>query len=96
MIRDCKKRQSRNQRLQSTHVASTNEASDLSVQFTTEELTKFHLHQESLKSPSTPITTIAESGNSNKCLDSSLSSQWIIDSGATNHMTDNSSLFSTF
>ena len=28
VIRDCKKRQNRNQRLQSAHVASTNEASD--------------------------------------------------------------------
>ena len=49
-----------------------------------------------MKSPSTPITAIAESGNSNKCLVSSSSSEWVIDSGATDHMPGNSSLFSTF
>ena len=35
VIRECKKRQSRNKRFSSAHVASTNEASDQSVQFTT-------------------------------------------------------------
>ena len=69
---------------------------DQSVQFTAEELARFHLYQESLKSPSTPITAIVESGNSNKCLVSSSSFEWVIDSGATYHMTCNSSLFSTF
>ena len=44
VIRDCKKRQSRNQKVQSAHVASTNEASDQSVQFTAEELARFHLY----------------------------------------------------
>ena len=96
MIRDCKKRQSRNQRFMSAHVVSTNEASDQSVQFTTEELARFHLYQESLKSPSTPITVIAKPGNPNKCLASSSSSKWVIDSKATNHMTGNSSLIFTF
>ena len=96
MIRDCKKWQSRNWRFLSTHVASTNEASDQSVQFTAEELARFHLYEESLKSTSTPITTIVESGNSNECLVSSSSSEWVIDSRATYHMTCNSSLFSTF
>ena len=86
MIRDCKKRQSRNQRFPSAHVASVNEVSDQSVQFTIEELARFHLYQESLKSPSTLITAIAESGNSNKCLVSSSSFEWVIDSGATYHM----------
>ena len=85
-----------NQRFQPTHVASTNEASDQSIQFTTEELDRFHLYQESLKSPSTPITAITKSSNPNKCLVSSSSSEWIIDSRATNQMTGNSSLFSTF
>ena len=37
-----------------------NEASDQSVQFTAEELTRFYLYQESLKSPSTSITVIEE------------------------------------
>ena len=96
MIRDCKKWQSRNQTFPSAHVASTNEASDQSVQFTVEELAKFHLYQESLKSPFTQIIAMAESGNPNKCLVSSLSSKWVIDSSATYHMTGNFSLFSTF
>ena len=75
VIRDCKKRQSWNQRVQSAHIPSTNEASDQSVQFTTEELARFHLYKESLKSPSTPITALAELGNPNKCLVSSSSSE---------------------
>ena len=94
MIRDCKKRLSRNQIFSSAHVASTNEASYQSVQFM--ELVRFHLYQESLKSPSTPINVIAESGNSNKCLVSSSFFEWVIDSRATDYMTCNSSIFSTF
>ena len=54
------------------------------------------MYYESLKSPSTLITAIVESGNPNKCLVSSLSSELVIDSGATDHMTGNSSLVSTF
>ena len=96
VIRDCKKRQNRNQKFQFAHIASTTEASDQSVQFSAAELARFQLYQDSLKSPSTPITAIAESGNPNKCLVSSSSSEWVIDSGATDHMTGNSSLFSTF
>ena len=96
MIRDCKKQQSQNQRVQYAHVASINEASDQSIQFTTEELVGFHLYQESLKSPSTPITTITELDNPNKCLVSSSSSEWVIDFEATDHMTSNSIIFSTF
>ena len=63
VIRDYKNQKSRNQRFSSSHVASTNEASNQSVQFKVEELARFHLYQESLKSPSTPITTIVELGN---------------------------------
>ena len=59
-------------------------------------IARFQLYQDSSRSPSTPIIAIAESGNSNKCLVSSSSSEWVIDSGATDHMTGNSSLFSTF
>ena len=94
MIRDCTKRQSRNQRFSSAHVASTNQASYQSVQFT--ELVRFHLYQESLKCPSTPINVIVDSGNSNKCFVSSSFFEWVIDSRATYYMTCNSSLFSTF
>ena len=49
-----------------------------------------------MRSPSTPITAIAELSNPNKCLVSSSSSEWVIDFGATDHITGNSSLFSTF
>ena len=96
MIRDCKKWQSQNQRFLSAHVASTNEASDQSIQFITKELARFHLYQESLKSPSTPMTAIVESSNPKQCLVSSSSSEWVIDSRSTDHMTGNSSLFFTF
>ena len=54
------------------------------------------MYQELLKSPSTPITAIVESGNPNKCLVSFSYSEWVIDSGVTDHMISNSSLFSTF
>ena len=96
VIRDCKKQQTRNSKFQSAHIASTTEASDQSVQFSTTELARFQLYQESLRSPSTPITAIVKSSNPNKCLASSSSSKWVIDYGATYHMTGNSSLFSTF
>ena len=54
------------------------------------------MYQDSLRSPSTPIIAIVESGNPNKCLVSSSSSEWVIDFRATDHMTSNSSIFSTF
>ena len=74
MIRDCKKRQNRNLKFQFAHIASTIKASDQSVQFSAAELARFQLYQSSLRSPSTPITAIVESGNLNKCLVSSSSS----------------------
>ena len=40
-----------------------------------------------MKSPSAPITDIAD--NPNKCLVSSSSSEWVIDSEATDHMIGN-------
>ena len=86
MKRDCKKRQNRNQKFQSAHITSTTEATDQSVQFSTAELARFQLYQDSSRSSSTQITAIAESSNPNKCLVSSSSSEWVIDSG----------LFSTF
>ena len=78
------------------HIASSNETFDQSVQFSADELSRFYLYQESLKSPSTPVTAISESDNPNTCLVSSSSSEWVIDSRAIDHMTGNSSLFSTF
>ena len=52
-------------------------------------------HQKSLKSASTYISTLIESGKTNTCFIFS-SSTWVIDSGAIDHMTGNSSLFTTF
>ena len=52
-------------------------------------------YQESLQSASTSITTLVELGKTNTCFISS-SSTWVINSGTTDHMTDNSSLFTTF
>ena len=52
-------------------------------------------YQKSLKSTSTSITTLVESGKTNTCFISS-SSTWVIDSGATDHLTGNPSLFITF
>ena len=68
MIRDYKKRQTRNKKFKSAHIASTTKASDQLVQFSVAELAKFQLYQDSLRSLSTPITAIAKSSNPNKCL----------------------------
>ena len=48
-----------------------------------------------LKPTSTPTIALAESGKLDTCLMFS-SSNWVIDSGAIDHMTGNSSLFTTF
>ena len=50
--------------------------------------------QKSLKSTSTPITTLSKSDKTSTCFLSS-SSIYVIDSRATDHMTGNSSLFTT-
>ena len=65
VIRDFKKLQNRNQRFLSAHIAYSTKAFDQSIQFSADELDKFHLYQKSLQSPSTPVTAIAiaESGN---------------------------------
>ena len=52
-------------------------------------------HQKSLKSASTSINSLVESGQTNKCFISS-SFTWVIDSAATDHMIGNSSLITTF
>ena len=41
---NCKKRQNRNQKFQSAHIASTTEASDQSIQFSAAELARFQLY----------------------------------------------------
>ena len=52
-------------------------------------------HQKSLQSASISISTLIESGKTNTCFISSFSI-WVIDFGATDHMTRNFSLFTTF
>ncbi|KAJ9561432.1 hypothetical protein OSB04_006592 [Centaurea solstitialis] len=47
------------------------------------------------KNSSASTATFAETGNSSTCLLSS-TSEWVIDSGASDHMTGNPTLFSTF
>ena len=96
VIQDCKKMLNWNHRFPSAHIASSNETFDQSVQCSVDELVRLHLYPESLKYPSTMITTMVESGNPNKCLVYSSSSEWFIDSRATYHMIGNSNLFSTF
>ena len=56
---------------------------------------RFQCAHESLKSDSTPSTMLVRSSKPNICL-ISFSSKWVIDSGATDHMTGNSSLFTAF
>ena len=75
VIRDCMKLQNRNQRFPSAYIVSSNEASTQLVQYSVDELARFHLYRESLKSPSTPIIAIAESSYPNTCLVSSSSSE---------------------
>ncbi|RVW24990.1 Retrovirus-related Pol polyprotein from transposon TNT 1-94 [Vitis vinifera] len=62
------------------------------VTMTAEEFSKYSQYQDALKA-STPVNALAESGKT--CLVSS-SNKWIIDSGATDHMTGNHKTFSTF
>ncbi|XP_062090704.1 retrovirus-related Pol polyprotein from transposon RE1 isoform X1 [Humulus lupulus] len=92
---ECKKLQFKNQQKHYANVANTSDAPDRSVTISADEFAKFSRYQESLQSSSPSVTAIADSGKSNACL-LSTSSKWVIDSGATDHMTGNSSLFSTF
>ncbi|XP_073158713.1 uncharacterized protein [Henckelia pumila] len=61
MKRDCGKLQ--NKKPQSAYIASTNGTSEQFVTVPADEYVKFSQYQESLKSSSTPITAIAESGS---------------------------------
>ncbi|RVW51817.1 Retrovirus-related Pol polyprotein from transposon TNT 1-94 [Vitis vinifera] len=95
--KNCRKLQNRNRRIQTANVATSDTAtfSDSSnkiVTMTAEEFSKYSQYQDALKA-STPVNALAESGKT--CLVSS-SNKWIIDSGATNHMTGNHKTFSTF
>jgi len=95
MKRDCRRLQNKTQKTHSAHIASTNDTSEKSFLISADEFVKFSQYQESLKSSSTHIPTIVESSKSNTCLISS-SSKWVIDSSATDHVTGNSNLFSSF
>ncbi|OIT27486.1 hypothetical protein A4A49_55574, partial [Nicotiana attenuata] len=87
MKRNCKKLQIHNQRTQTASVvAASNSSSEKTVTISADEYAKLSQYQELVKG-STPVTSLAESGN--KCLISS-SNKWVIDSGATDHMTDDS------
>ena len=92
----CKKLQNHNQRNQIANVATasntSSSSSDKTVMVSADEFAKFSQYQESLKI-STPVTALAETGKT--CLISS-SNKWVIDSGATNHMTGNPKTFSSF
>ncbi|RVW76474.1 Retrovirus-related Pol polyprotein from transposon TNT 1-94 [Vitis vinifera] len=68
------------------------DSSNKIVTMTAEEFSKYSQYQDALKA-STPVSALAESGKT--CLVSS-SNKWIIDSGATDHMTGNHKTFSTF
>ncbi|KAM6572657.1 hypothetical protein CsatA_016737 [Cannabis sativa] len=83
---ECRKLQFKNRQQHSANIASTSDASDKSVLISADEFAKFSRYQETLKSSSSSVTAIADSGNSNACL-LSKSSKWVIDSGATDHMT---------
>ena len=87
--RECKKLLNRNRRFQSAHVASASNTLEQLVVLSADAYAKL------LKPASTPTTTLAKLGKPDTCLMSS-SSNWVIDSGATDHMTRNSSLFTTF
>ncbi|KAG8658992.1 hypothetical protein MANES_02G001425v8 [Manihot esculenta] len=68
--------------------------SDQEILISANEYAQFIQYQASLKSSNSPsITAIAESGNSTACLVSS-SSKWVINSGATDHKSGNSTLLS--
>ncbi|RVW53673.1 Retrovirus-related Pol polyprotein from transposon RE1 [Vitis vinifera] len=92
-----KKLQNRNRRNQTANVATSDTATssdslDKIVTMTAEEFAKYSQYQEALKA-STPVSALAKLGKT--CLVSS-SNKWIIDLGATDHMTGNHKTFSTF
>lgn len=74
------------------HVSAMSSSNDKSVLVSADEFACFTQYQASLKSnPS----TIDESGKPTTCLVSS-SSKWVIDSGATDHMTSDKGILSPF
>ena len=88
--RDCRKLQIKNLRFQYAQGASRQ--SNIAFAY---EYARLCQYQELLKFVSNPSTMLVGSGKPNACL-ISFSSIWIIDFGATDYMTVNSSLFTTF
>ncbi|KAJ9544458.1 hypothetical protein OSB04_024165 [Centaurea solstitialis] len=86
--RTCKKLLARYPRGSSAHVAY---ASDDTVTIPAEEYARLLGTEHS----TAPTAAFAETGNSSTCLLSS-ASKWVIDLGASDHMTGNPTLFSTF
>ncbi|XP_057996481.1 uncharacterized protein LOC131175824 [Hevea brasiliensis] len=88
--RNCLKLQRKNQQSQVANMVTENSTVSSSLEKTVsvsvEEFAQFSQYQASLKPTNSSITAIAESNKSTTCLVSS-SSKWIIDSGATDHMT---------
>ncbi|KAK6131239.1 hypothetical protein DH2020_035020 [Rehmannia glutinosa] len=76
--KDCPKLQRKNRFSHSTHLASANAPLE-SVLISADDYAKFSQYQETLKSSSSSITAIADSGKPQACLISS-SSKWVIDS----------------
>ncbi|KAJ9542741.1 LOW QUALITY PROTEIN: hypothetical protein OSB04_029247 [Centaurea solstitialis] len=87
---NCQKRLARNQRLSSAHSATT--LKNTAVEPKDEQA---HYQSRGVENPTTSTAAFAETGNSGKCLVSS-SSKWVIDSGASDHMTGNPNLLSDF
>ncbi|XP_057991217.1 uncharacterized protein LOC131173228 isoform X1 [Hevea brasiliensis] len=86
---NCPQLQKKNQRSQMANMAAENStvsSSEKTILVSAEDFAQFSQYQASLKPTSSPVTAIAESGKSTTCLVSS-SSKWVIDSGATDHMT---------
>ena len=91
--RDCRKLQYK--KAHSAHIASSCATSDKHVTISADEYARLTQFQETVKQPSGHVTAPVETGKPNACLVSS-SPKWVIDSGATDHMTGNPSLLSNF
>ena len=87
--RECRKLLNQNRRFQFAHVMFASNTLERSVVLSAYEYAML------LKPASTPTIALAELGKPDTCCMSS-SSNRVIDSGATDHMTGNFSLFTTF
>ncbi|XP_071714909.1 uncharacterized protein [Rutidosis leptorrhynchoides] len=88
--RACKKFLAQNLKNSSAHVASSS-----TFTISADEYAEYGRLKESVKPDATGTAAFAETGNSSTCLLSS-ASKWVIDSGASDHMTGNHHLFSNF